>query len=98
MLPTLLAHCGANWIYCDGGSGLAAVLLLWGTVWAGRKADKKAKLRRAQHDFVYQQAQAHGVMDTINAIAAEMRAADDAARPEGATGTRKKGTTKKRNR
>ena len=71
-------------------------MLLWGTVWAGRKADKKAKQRRAQHDFVFQQANAHGVMDTVNAIAAQMRAAEDAAAGKPAATTRKKGTTKKK--
>jgi hypothetical protein len=95
---TLLAHCGANWIYCDGGTGLVAVMLLWGTVWAGRKADRKAKQKRAQRDFVYQQAQAHGVMDTVNAIAAQMRAAEPGAAPARTGTTRKQGTTKKKSR
>ena len=97
---TLLAHCGANWKYCDGGSAAAGILLLWGTIWAGRKADRKAKAKRAERDFVFQQAQAHGVMDTVNAIAAQMRAAEAAAQPAAQrTGTtRKKGTTKKKAR
>lgn len=96
---TLLAHCGANWKYCDTGTGLAAVGLLWGTVWAGRKADKKAKIKRAERDLVLRQAQAHGVMDAVNAIAAQMRAAEaeNGATAAPRTGTtRKKGTTKKR--
>ena len=95
-MPTLLAHCGANWKYCDVGTGLAALSLLGGTVWACRKADKKAKQKRAQRDYVLQQANAHGVMDTVNAIAAQMRAAEDAAAGKPAATTRKKGTTKKK--
>lgn len=96
---TLLAHCGANWKYCDGGTGAVAILMLWGTIWAGRKADKKAKAKRAQHDLVLQQAQAHGVMDAVNAIAAQMRAAESGASATAAprTGTtRKKATTRKK--
>ena len=98
---TLLAHCGANWKYCDTGTGAVAVLLLWGTVWAGRKADKKAKAKKAQRDYVLQQAQAHGVMDTVHAIAAQMRAAEREAAAAGAPRagtTRKKGTTKEKSR
>lgn len=31
---TFVAHCGANWIYCDGASGVALVLIVVGVIWA----------------------------------------------------------------
>lgn len=46
---TFLAHCGANWIYCDGGSGLVLVLIVIGVFWAGKRAERKAKERRAAY-------------------------------------------------
>jgi hypothetical protein len=46
---TFVAHCGANWIYCDGGSGLALVLIVVGVIWAGKRAERKSKERRAAY-------------------------------------------------
>jgi hypothetical protein len=43
----LLAHCGANWKYCDGGTAGSFVLMLFGIRWAAKRADAKAKRRRA---------------------------------------------------
>jgi hypothetical protein len=45
----LLAHCGANWKYCDGGTAVTAVILLVGVIWAGKRAERKKQARREQH-------------------------------------------------
>jgi len=44
---TFLAHCGANWKYCDGGSAVVLVLIAVGVIWAGKRAERKARERRA---------------------------------------------------
>lgn len=45
----LLAHCGANWKYCDGGTVATAIVLLVGVIWAGKRAERKKQERREEH-------------------------------------------------
>ena len=45
---TVLAHCGANWKYCDGGSVAGGVLLLWLVRRSVKRAERKARERHAE--------------------------------------------------
>lgn len=47
-MTTLVAHCGANWKYCDGGSVAGGVLLLWLVRRSVKRAERKARERRAE--------------------------------------------------
>ena len=42
----LLAHCGANWKYCDGGSIAGGVFMLWLVRRSVKRAERKARERR----------------------------------------------------
>jgi hypothetical protein len=42
----LVAHCGANWEYCDGGSVAGGLLLLWLVRRSVKRAERKARERR----------------------------------------------------
>jgi len=42
----LVAHCGANWKYCDGGSIAGGVLMLWLIRGSVKRAERKARQRR----------------------------------------------------
>ena len=44
---SLLAHCGANWMYCDGGSIVGGIALLWIIRLSGKRAERQAKERAA---------------------------------------------------
>jgi hypothetical protein len=48
-MTTFLAHCGANWWLCDGASGVALVFIVVGVIWAGKRAERKSKERRAAY-------------------------------------------------
>jgi hypothetical protein len=43
----LLAHCGADWPYCDGGSVLGGLLFLWLIRLSVKRAERKARERAA---------------------------------------------------
>jgi hypothetical protein len=44
---SLLAHCGANWMYCDGGSIVGGVALLWVIRRSVKRAERQARERAA---------------------------------------------------
>jgi hypothetical protein len=44
---SLLAHCGANWAYCDGGSIVGGVALLWVIRRSVKRAERQARERAA---------------------------------------------------
>jgi hypothetical protein len=47
MTAQLLAHCGANWKYCDGGSIAGGLFMLWLVRRSVKRAERKAHERRA---------------------------------------------------
>lgn len=44
---SVLAHCGSNWIYCDGGSVAAGLLFLLLVRWSVKRAERRARQRAA---------------------------------------------------
>jgi hypothetical protein len=44
----LVAHCGANWMYCDGGSIAGGVFMLWLVRRSVKRAERKARERHAE--------------------------------------------------
>jgi hypothetical protein len=44
---SVLAHCGSNWIYCDGGSVAAGLLFLLLVRWSVKRAERHARQRAA---------------------------------------------------
>jgi hypothetical protein len=48
---TLLAHCGANWPYCDGASIAGGLFMLWLIRRSVKRAERRAR-RRAADRFV----------------------------------------------
>jgi 4'-phosphopantetheinyl transferase EntD len=42
----LVAHCGANWKYCDGGSVAGGIFMLWLIRRSVKRAERKARQRR----------------------------------------------------
>jgi hypothetical protein len=47
VIQLVVAHCGANWKYCDGGSIAGGVLMLWLVRGSVKRAERKARERRA---------------------------------------------------
>ena len=43
----VLAHCGANWIYCDGAAVLGGLLFLLAVWWSTRRSQRRARERAA---------------------------------------------------
>jgi hypothetical protein len=79
-LALVLAHCGANWKYCDGGTAATAIVLLVGVIWAGKRAERKKHERR-------QALEAAGLVQQLASEHEGLRAlANRTARPPGATG------------
>jgi hypothetical protein len=37
----VLAHCGANWKYCDSGTAVAGIGIIGGMLWAGKRAERR---------------------------------------------------------
>jgi hypothetical protein len=91
----LLAHCGANWKYCDGGTAVTAVVLLLGVIWAGKRAERKKQARREEHmraleaAGLFQQLAAEN--EGLRALAARQPRRQPG--PEQSQGTRKKRKT-----
>lgn len=54
---TVLAHCGANWPYCDGASIAGGLFMLWLIRRSVKRAERRARQRAADR-FV-----AHAVRD-----------------------------------
>jgi hypothetical protein len=46
VITLVLAHCGANWKYCDGGSIAGAAFMVWLVRRSVKRAEKKARQRR----------------------------------------------------
>jgi len=82
----VLAHCGANWKYCDGGTVATAIVLLVGVIWAGKRAERKKQARR-------QALEAAGLVQQLASENEGLRAlASRAAAQPGATGAPGPGT------
>jgi hypothetical protein len=43
-----VAHCGANWKYCDGGSIAGGIFMLWLVRRSVKRAERKARERQNQ--------------------------------------------------
>ena len=45
MIALVVAHCGANWKYCDGGSVAGGLFFLWLIRRSVKRAERKARQR-----------------------------------------------------
>jgi hypothetical protein len=48
VIQLVVAHCGANWKYCDGGSIAGGVFMLWLVRRSVKRAERKARERHAE--------------------------------------------------
>jgi hypothetical protein len=48
VIQLVVAHCGANWKYCDSGSIAGGVFMLWLVRRSVKRAERKARERHAE--------------------------------------------------